>query len=78
MKIRVKPCGEPLCVRPKGGWIWAWTLADCIQHFGWVPRLFHMLDPTSTVAAVWHHLVLEWRRKLDDEFTYYDLRSGRA
>lgn len=74
----IRPHGEPFCVRPESDWVWAWTLAECIQHFDWVPRIFHVLDPNSKVAAVWHHLLFEWQSRLDDEFVYYDLRTGRV
>jgi hypothetical protein len=72
-----KPQGEPFCDRPKTDWVWAWTLADCLNHFDGVPRLVHVLDTTTTVAAVWHHLTFEMKAKLDNEFAMYDLRTGR-
>ena len=78
MKPHVKPCGvkpqgEPFCVRPETDWVWVWTVADCVRHFGWVPGLFHVLDPTPTVAAVWHHLLPPWQSRLDHEFVLYDI-----
>jgi hypothetical protein len=74
----IKPHGEPFCVRPENDWVWHWTIAECVQHFEYVPRLFMLIDVASKVAAVWHHLTLEMQSKLDHEFVLYDLRTGRV
>lgn len=74
----IKPHGESLCVRPESDWVWNWTVAECMEHFDVVPLIFRLLDPTSKVAAVWHHLTYGMQSKLDHEFVFYDLRTSRC
>ncbi len=64
--------------RPETDWTHHWTIADCVKHFGCVPQVFRLIDPTSKVSDIWHYLTIGMQSRLDFEFTYYDVMTGRV
>ena len=43
-----------------------------------MPAIFKALDQAAKVASVWHYLTLEMQSRLETEFAYYDLNTGRT
>ena len=63
---------------PPNDWKRVWTVGDCIARFRDVPAIFKVLNRDATVAGVWHYLTLEMQSRLEMEFAYYDLHTGRT
>jgi hypothetical protein len=84
MKTYAKPApvassGGPMCALGPDHWANHWTVADCIESFGEVPRsLLDMICKDAKVAGIWRYLTLREQSKLDQEFVSYDLRTGRV
>ena len=84
MKINAKPApvassGGLMCALGPDHWANHWTVADCIKNFVEVPRfLLDMICKDAKVAGIWRYLTRREQSKLDQEFVFYDLRTGRV